>query len=71
MASWTQDVYSKNILTVGYDADAQEMLVTFRKSGTTYAYPNVPEERALQLVNAPSAGEMFHAEFRQLPFRKL
>lgn len=70
MANWTQDVYSSNLKSVGYDADAQEMIVTFQKGGV-YAYPGVTEEQALQLANAPSAGTMFHAEFKQLPFRKL
>ena len=70
MATWFQDTYSSNIRSVGYDSDAKEMLVTFRKGGT-YAYPNVTEEKALQLANAPSVGSMFHAEFKTAPFRKL
>lgn len=68
--TWTKDVYSSNLASVGYDAEAQEMIVTFRKGGR-YVYPNVTEEQALQLANAPSAGSLFHAEFKQLPFRKL
>jgi len=68
--TWVKDVYSSNLASVGYDAEAQEMIVTFRKGGR-YAYPNVTEEQALQLANAPSAGSLFHAEFKQLPFRKL
>lgn len=68
--TWTKDVYSSNLASVGYDAEAQEMIVTFRKGGR-YAYPGVTEEQALQLANAPSAGSLFHAEFKQLPFRKL
>jgi len=68
--TWTKDVYSSNLASVGYDAEAQEMIATFRKGGR-YAYPDVTEEKALQLANAPSAGSLFHAEFKQLPFRKL
>ena len=68
--AWSLDVYSSNIKSVGYDAEAKEMIVTFQKGGR-YAYPGVTEEKALQLANAPSAGSLFHAEFKQLPFRKL
>ncbi len=71
MATWFQDCYSSNILQVGYDSEAQEMLVTFRKNRQTYAYPGVTEEKALQLANAPSVGSMFHTEFKTAPFRKL
>ncbi len=70
MATWSQDVYSSNLASVGYDSDANEMIVTFRKGGR-YAYPGVTEEQALQLANAPSAGSMFHSDFKQLPFRKM
>ncbi len=68
MATWTRDVYSSNLASVGYDTDSQETIVTFRKGGR-YAYPNTTEEQALQLANAPSAGSLFHAEFKNLPFR--
>ena len=70
MATWMKDVYSSNLLQVGYDVDAQETIATFHKGGR-YAYPNTTEEQALQLANAPSAGSLFHAEFKNLPFRKL
>lgn len=69
MAAWMQEVYSSNIREVGYDPDAQELLVVFRKSGKKAAYPNVTEDAALQLANAPSVGTMFNAEFKHLPFR--
>lgn len=68
--NWSLDVYSSNIKNVAYDSEAQEMVVTFVRGGS-YAYPGVTEEKALQLANAPSAGSLFHAEFKQLPFRKL
>jgi hypothetical protein len=70
MTAWTKDVYSSNLASVSYDVDTQDMIVAFRKGGR-YAYPDVSEEKALQLANAPSAGSLFHAEFKQLPFRKL
>lgn len=68
--AWMKNVYSSNLREVGYDPEANEMIVVFQKGGR-YAYPNVTEEQALQLANAPSAGSMFHAEFKRLPFRKL
>ncbi len=69
MTVWMKDVYSSNLAQVGYDTDAQETVVVFRKSGKRAAYPNTTEEQAEQLANAPSAGTLFNAEFKHLPFR--
>lgn len=69
MATWMKDTYSSNLREVGYDSDTGETIVVFRNSGKRAAYPNTTEEQAMQLANAPSAGKMFAAEFKKLPFR--
>lgn len=61
--SWTQQVYSEMATEVGYDTENQELLVTW-KNGRTTAYKGVPEEKALELANAPSVGKMLNAEIK-------
>ena len=68
MATWMKDVYSSMLKEVGYDSDAGGTVVVFR-NGKRALYPDTTEEQALQLANAPSAGTLFHAEFKNLPFR--
>lgn len=62
--SWQQSVFSSNVSEVGYDSDAQELLVTWAKSGKVSAYQGVPEDVALKLANAPSVGQMLNAEIK-------
>ena len=69
MPTWMKSVYSSNLLEVGYDSGEKATIVVFRKSGKRAMYPNTTEEQAMQLANAPSAGTMFNAEFKHLPFR--
>ena len=69
MATWMKDVYSSMLKEVGYDSDAGGTIVVFRRNGKRALYPDTTEEQAMQLANAPSAGTMFHAEFKNLPFR--
>lgn len=63
MTAWSQDVYSSNVARIAYDADKQEMLVTW-KSGKTSVYAGVPEPLAQQVANAPSVGEAMNAEIK-------
>jgi len=68
--SWTQSVFSSMISSVGYDTDSNELLVTFSRNGKTAAYQGVPEDKANELANAPSVGQMFLSEIRDaFPFR--
>ena len=62
--SWSQQVYSTMVSEVSYDDEAQELIVTWAKSGKRSAYRGVPEELALQLANAPSVGQMINMEIK-------
>ena len=61
--SWTQPVYSTMVTSVGYDDQTKTLLVTW-KNGRTSAYAGVPEEKAVELANAPSVGTMINMEIK-------
>jgi hypothetical protein len=52
-------IQSTLISYVAYDATSRTLLVTFKKSGDTWAYDPVPQEEYDSLVNAGSAGRYF------------
>lgn len=53
-----------------YNADTEELTVTFA-SGGTYVYAGVPAEVAQGLVSAPSKGKFMHANIlKAYSFRK-
>lgn len=62
--SWSKPVYSTMVAEVGYDEEAQELIVTWARSGKRSAYRGVPEELAAQLANAPSVGQMINSEIK-------
>ena len=59
--SWSRDVFSSNVSTVGYDPETKDLTITWTK-GKRSIYSNVPEELAEQLVNAASVGSMLRTE---------
>lgn len=61
--SWTKSVFSSTAQSIGWDEDAQELLVTW-KDGRVSAYEGVDEGTALALANAPSVGQMLHREIK-------
>lgn len=61
--TWMRPVYSTMVSEVGYDADTNELLVVFR-NGRMCAYEGVTEEKALDLANAPSVGNMLNSEIK-------
>lgn len=61
--SWEQNVYSKMAQSIGYDADAGEMIVTWSR-GKTSIFEGVPEELARRIANAPSVGQMINSEIK-------
>lgn len=64
-------VASTSIAGVGYDAEARELYVRFRPSGT-YVYSGVPEFLFRRLLMAASKGEFINQEVRDVfKFRKL
>ena len=61
--SWSRDVFSSNVSTVGYDPETKDLTITWTK-GKRSIYSNVPEELAEQLANAPSVGSMLNSEIK-------
>lgn len=63
MPTWSKDVYSSNVSTVGYDDETKELFITWTK-GKRSIYSGVPAELAEQLANAASVGSMLNAEIK-------
>lgn len=63
--SWSQNVFSSNVSSVGYDGETGELIVRW-KSGKKSAYAGVPENVAVQLANAPSVGTMLNQEIKNV-----
>jgi len=61
--TWEKTVYSSMVQTVGYDADAKELYITWTR-GKRSIYFGVPEELATDLANAPSVGTMLNQEVK-------
>lgn len=61
--SWTQNVFSTMVSEIGYDTDSNELLVTW-KNGKRSAYAGVPEEKAVEIANAPSVGQAINQEIK-------
>lgn len=64
MAEWWKDVYSTNVLQVGYNDESKDLLIKWAKGGKTSAYKGVPEELAMQLSMAPSVGSMLNSDVK-------
>ncbi|MFZ3215649.1 MAG: KTSC domain-containing protein [Candidatus Acidiferrales bacterium] len=62
--SWSRTVFSSMVSEVGYDDQAQEMIVTWAKGGKTSAYAGVPEELADTCSRAPSVGSFINSEIK-------
>ena len=56
-------VQSKDLAIVGYNAEKQELEVTF-KAGGVYIYSNVPEGVYQALMMAPSHGTYFNQNIK-------
>ena len=55
----------KNVTSVQYDNETQELTVTFHHGGT-YQYRNVPESVAVGFESAPSAGQYLNGFIKNL-----
>lgn len=65
-------VQSSAIEQVSYDPDAQTLIATFRDSGRTYVYDDVPEEVYDSLLFSESLGAYFNAHIRDhFPYREI
>jgi len=58
-------VASSMITAVGYDADKQQLGVTFT-NGSTYTYGGVPQSEYDNLLSAPSVGKYFAANIKNI-----
>ena len=57
---------------VGYDSKHQTLVVTFRDSGVSYAYSDVPHSVWSELLDAPSMGSFYNSEIKgQYPSERL
>jgi len=59
-----QYVESSNVEQIGYDADAMELHVTFKKGSITYVYEAVPKELYEALLAAASIGSFLNREIK-------
>lgn len=60
-----QPVRSTDIASVGYDADARQLAVEFKRSpGKVYLYEDVPESVHAEFMRAHSLGKFFHANIK-------
>ncbi len=65
-------VQSTNILSIGYKADTQTLIVKFRVSGQTYEYLNVPQTLYEGLMTAESKGKYINDNIRsQFNYRRV
>jgi KTSC domain len=65
-------VQSSALEQVSYDPDAQTLVATFRDSGRTYVYDEVPVEVYDSLLFSDSLGAYFNAHIRDsFPYREL
>ena len=60
MTTWSQRVFSSNVEEIGYNAETEELIVTW-KSGKQSAYAGVPEGLAQEVANAPSVGQALNS----------
>jgi hypothetical protein len=65
MATWTKDVFSSNVSSVGYDTDTSELIITWHKGRNRVSiYSGVDEATAEALSKAPSVGQMLNMEIK-------
>lgn len=62
--TWSKPVFSEMVAEIGYDADAHDMIVTWRKGGRRSAYNGVSEELAFTVAQAASVGQMINSEIK-------
>ena len=65
-------VQSSALEQVSYDEAAHTLCATFRETGRTYVYQDVPEELYDGLIFADSLGRYFNANIRDhFPYREI
>lgn len=64
MPDWSKQVYSSNVVEIGYQEEGARMIVTWSKGSRRSVYSGVPEELAVQVANAPSVGSILNSEIK-------
>jgi hypothetical protein len=65
-------VQSSAIEQVSYDPDARTLIATFRETGRTYMYADVPVEVYDSLLFSDSLGAYFNTHIRdRFPYREI
>ena len=71
MVTWSQSVFSKMAQEISYDADREEMIVTWT-NGSQGAYSGVPEDVAYSCAHAASVGQFIISEIKPVyAYRRL
>ena len=63
--TWEKSVYSTMAQSIGYDAEKEEMVVTWR-NGRVSIYSGVPEGLALEASTAASVGQFLNSEVKPI-----
>ena len=63
--TWEKSVYSTMASSIGYDAEKEEMYVTWT-NGRQSAYSGVPEGVALAASQAASVGQFINSEIKPI-----
>lgn len=58
-----RDVFSSHVDRIGYDAEAEELTVEWKK-GKTSVYSGVPADVAESVMNAFSVGQAIHNQIK-------
>jgi hypothetical protein len=65
MATWTKEVFSSNVASVGYDDETNDLIITWQKGRNRVSvYEGVDEATAERLAKAPSVGSMLNSEIK-------
>ena len=71
MTTWTKSVFSSMVQEVGYDADREALIITW-KNGSQGEYSGVPEDVAFGLSQAASVGQTILNEIKPVyAYRRL
>jgi len=71
MPTWSQSVYSSMVQEISYEADREEMIVTW-SNGSQGAYSGVPEDVAQSCAHAASVGQFINSEIKPIyAYRRL
>lgn len=72
MAKENFEFDSSNLDTGYYDSETKVLGITFKRSGETYEYQNVPRETVDNLISSKSQGKFFYGNIqKRFKYKKL